>query len=125
MAHAMVLQLTAQQTAGEILLRMKQLGVNASVMYLAAHPDDENTRLIAWLANEKHYQTSYLSVTRGDGGQNLIGSEQGPLLGLIRTNELLEARKRDGGQQLFTRANDFGFSKSPDETLNKWNKDSI
>jgi LmbE family N-acetylglucosaminyl deacetylase len=121
----MVLHVAAQQSAGELLLRMRQLGVNASVMYLAAHPDDENTRLIAWLANERLYQTTYLSITRGDGGQNLIGSEQGPLLGLIRTNELMEARKRDGGQQLFTRANDFGYSKGPDETLKKWNKDSI
>ncbi len=117
--------LTAQQASGDLLLRMKKLGVNGSVMYLAAHPDDENTRLIAYLANEKLYQTTYLSITRGDGGQNLIGSEQGPLLGLIRTNELLEARKKDGGQQLFTRANDFGYSKGPDETLKKWNKDSV
>jgi len=118
-------QIVAQFGSGALLHAIQNLSVNASVMYIAAHPDDENTRLIAWLANEKHYRTAYLSLTRGDGGQNLIGSEQGPLLGLIRTNELLEARHIDGGIQYFTRANDFGYSKTPEETLKKWQKDSI
>ncbi|MEO6850326.1 MAG: PIG-L family deacetylase, partial [Mucilaginibacter sp.] len=95
----------------------KKLGVLGSVLYVAAHPDDENTRLLAYLAQEKHYRTGYLSMTRGDGGQNLIGNEQGELLGLIRTQELLAARRVDGAEQFFTRANDFGFSKGPEETL--------
>ena len=101
----------------------KKLGVLGSVLYVAAHPDDENTRLLAYLAQEKHYRTGYLSMTRGDGGQNLIGNEQGELLGLIRTQELLAARRVDGAEQFFTRTNDFGFSKGPEETLNFWNKE--
>jgi LmbE family N-acetylglucosaminyl deacetylase len=103
----------------------KKLNVLGSVLYVAAHPDDENTRLLAYLAQEKHYRTGYLSMTRGDGGQNLIGNEQGELLGLIRTQELLAARKVDGAEQFFTRANDFGFSKGPDETLKLWNKEKV
>ena len=102
---------------------LKKLDVLGSVLYVAAHPDDENTRLLAYLAQEKHYRTGYLSMTRGDGGQNLIGNEQGDLLGLIRTQELLAARKVDGAEQFFTRANDFGFSKGPQETLDFWNKE--
>ncbi len=101
----------------------KKLNVLGSVLYVAAHPDDENTRLLAYLAQEKHYRTGYLSITRGDGGQNLIGNEQGELLGLIRTQELLAARKVDGAEQFFTRAVDFGFSKGPQETLDFWNKE--
>src|SRR5262249_22241155 len=93
--------------------------------YVAAHPDDENTRLLAWLANEKRVRAGYLSVTRGEGGQNLIGPEQAPLLGLIRTDELLAARAVDGAEQWFTRARDFGFSKTPEETLNIWDHDAI
>lgn len=112
-------------TSSEILLQLKKLNTVGSVLYIAAHPDDENTRLIAYLANEKCLRTGYLSLTRGDGGQNLIGPEQGIELGVIRTQELLAARRIDGGEQFFTRAYDFGFSKSPEETLNKWNKDSI
>ena len=104
---------------------LKKLDVLGSVLYVAAHPDDENTRLLAYLAQEKHYCTGYLSLTRGDGGQNLIGNEQGDLLGLIRTQELLAARKVDGAEQFFTRANDFGFSKNPEETLNFWGKEKI
>ncbi|MBV8391067.1 MAG: PIG-L family deacetylase [Mucilaginibacter sp.] len=104
---------------------LKKLDVTGSVLYVAAHPDDENTRLLAYLAQEKHYRTGYLSITRGDGGQNLIGNEQGELLGLIRTQELLAARKVDGAEQFFTRAIDFGFSKGPEETLNFWNKEKI
>src|SRR3954470_23347563 len=103
----------------------KKLDVLGSVLYVAAHPDDENTRLLAYLAQEKHYRTGYLSLTRGDGGQNLIGNEQSELLGLIRTQELLAARRIDGAEQYFTRANDFGFSKNPRETLRIWNKDTI
>jgi LmbE family N-acetylglucosaminyl deacetylase len=112
-------------TSSEILLQLKKLNTVGSVLYIAAHPDDENTRLIAYLANEKCLRTGYLSLTRGDGGQNLIGPEQGIELGVIRTQELLAARRIDGGEQFFTRAYDFGFSKSHEETLAKWNKDSI
>jgi LmbE family N-acetylglucosaminyl deacetylase len=104
---------------------LNKLNVLGSVLYVAAHPDDENTRLLAYLAQEKHYRTGYLSLTRGDGGQNLIGNEQGELLGLIRTQELLAARKVDGAEQFFTRANDFGFSKGPDETLRIWDKEKV
>lgn len=96
-----------------------------SVLYLAAHPDDENTRLISWLANHKHVRTAYLSLTRGDGGQNLIGTEKGDALGVLRTQELMEARKIDGGSQFFTRAVDFGYSKSVDETLEIWDRDKV
>jgi len=103
----------------------KKLDVLGSVLYVAAHPDDENTRLLAYLAQEKHYRTGYLSMTRGDGGQNLIGNEQSELLGLIRTQELLAARKVDGAEQFFTRANDFGFSKGSGETLKIWDKEKV
>lgn len=112
-------------SSSEILLQLKKLNTVGSVLYIAAHPDDENTRLIAYLANEKCLRTGYLSLTRGDGGQNLIGPEQGVELGLIRTQELLAARRIDGGEQFFTRAYDFGFSKTPEETFEKWNHDSI
>ena len=104
---------------------IKKLNVLGSVLYVAAHPDDENTRLIAYLSKDKLYQTGYLSMTRGDGGQNLIGEEQGIDLGLIRTQELLAARRTDGGEQFFTRAFDFGYSKSPEETFTKWHKEKI
>ncbi len=112
-------------TSSEILLQLKKLNTVGSVLYIAAHPDDENTRLIAYLANEKCLRTGYLSLTRGDGGQNLIGPEQGVELGVIRTQELLAARRVDGGEQFFTRAYDFGYSKTHEETFRKWNKDSI
>ena len=91
----------------------------------AAPPDDENTRLISYLSNEVKARTGYLSITRGDGGQNLIGSELRELLGVLRTQELLAARSVDGGEQFFTRANDFGFSKHPDETLEIWDKEAV
>ena len=94
-------------------------------MYIAAHPDDENTLLIAWLSKEKKVRTAYMAMTRGDGGQNLIGSEQGEYVGLLRTHELLEARKIDGGEQYFSRAVDFGFSKQTEEALSTWGKDKI
>lgn len=112
-------------TSSEILLQLKKLNVLGSVLYIAAHPDDENTRLLAYLANEKLYRTGYLSLTRGDGGQNLIGDEQGVDLGLIRTQELLAARRIDGAEQFFSRAFDFGFSKSPEEALRLWGHDKI
>ncbi len=111
--------------SAEIVQALKKLNTVGSVLYVAAHPDDENTRLLAYLANEKKVRTGYLSLTRGDGGQNLIGKEQGEPLGLIRTQELLAARRIDGAEQFFTRANDFGFSKNPEETFSIWNKDSI
>lgn len=111
--------------AAEILHDIQKLKVLGSVLYVAAHPDDENTRLIAWLANEKMVETAYLSMTRGDGGQNLIGPEIRERLGIIRTQELLAARRIDGGKQFFTRANDFGYSKSPEETLQVWDEEKI
>lgn len=111
--------------AADIKLRLKKLDTLGSVLYIAAHPDDENTRLLGYLAREKMYRTGYLSLTRGDGGQNLIGNEQGELLGLIRTQELLAARRVDGAEQFFTRALDFGFSKNPAETFTIWEKDKI
>jgi LmbE family N-acetylglucosaminyl deacetylase len=101
------------------------LGTTARVLMIGAHPDDEDTQLITWLAKARHVETAYLSLTRGDGGQNLIGNELGPALGMIRTEELLAARRIDGGHQYFTRAYDFGFSKTLEETLEHWPKDSI
>jgi LmbE family N-acetylglucosaminyl deacetylase len=109
----------------DIKQSFKKLNVLGSVLYVAAHPDDENTRLLAYLAQEKHYRTGYLSMTRGDGGQNLIGNDQSEELGLIRTQELLAARRVDGAEQFFTRANDFGFSKGPEETLKIWDKEKV
>ncbi|PWA04792.1 PIG-L family deacetylase [Flavobacterium psychrotolerans] len=121
--------ISAQQpqksNAVEIYNQIQKLNFLGSVLYIAAHPDDENTRLISYLSNEKKARTGYLSLTRGDGGQNLIGSELRELLGVIRTQELIEARKIDGGEQFFSRANDFGYSKNPDETLQIWNKDEV
>lgn len=118
-------QINAQLNSAEIVQHLKKLNTVGSVLYVAAHPDDENTRLLGYLANEKKLRTGYLSLTRGDGGQNLIGKEQGELLGLIRTQELLAARRTDGAEQFFTRANDFGYSKNPEETFTFWTKDSI
>lgn len=112
-------------TASEIYESIKKLNFLGSVLYIAAHPDDENTRLIAHLSNEIKARTAYISITRGDGGQNLTGTELGPLLGIIRTHELEEARKTDGGEQIFTRAIDFGFSKNPDETFSIWEKNAV
>ncbi|HET8859177.1 MAG TPA: PIG-L family deacetylase [Marivirga sp.] len=111
--------------ASEILHQMQKLENTTRVLYLAAHPDDENTRFIAYVENGKKYDAAYLSLTRGDGGQNVIGPELREGLGLIRTQELLAAREIDGGKQFFTRANDFGFSKNPDETFNKWGKEEV
>ena len=111
--------------SAEIYRELKTLKHLPKVLYLAAHPDDENTGLLSWLINEQNVETAYLSLTRGDGGQNLIGTEQGAALGLIRTHELLEARKLDGAQQFFTRAIDFGFSKNTNDTFKQWDADSI
>ena len=113
------------QSAGEIYQDLKKLNFLGSVLYVAAHPDDENTALISHFANHVHAETAYLSLTRGDGGQNLIGTELREQLGVIRTNELLQARKIDGGQQFFSSAVDFGFSKHPKETLKIWDKKQI
>ncbi len=109
----------------EIYESLQRLNFLGSALYVAAHPDDENTRMISYLANEVKAHTAYLSITRGDGGQNLIGPEISELLGIIRTQELLAARRIDGGHQLFTRANDFGFSKHPDETFHIWGHDAV
>ncbi|MHC2991851.1 LmbE family protein [Pontibacter sp. HJ8] len=118
-------QAPAKPSAAELLQDLKKLNVLGSVLYVAAHPDDENTRFIAYLANEELYNTGYLSVTRGDGGQNLIGPEIREGLGIIRTQELLQARRTDGGRQFFTRANDFGYSKNPEETFAIWDKEQV
>ncbi|HMO40716.1 MAG TPA: PIG-L family deacetylase [Saprospiraceae bacterium] len=125
MATTVLAQTPKRWTSGDIYEALQKLNFLGSALYVAAHPDDENTRLIAYLANEKKANIAYLSLTRGDGGQNLIGPEIAELLGIIRTQELLAARRIDGGKQLFSRANDFGFSKHPDETLNIWNKDAV
>src|SRR5882762_3863187 len=111
--------------AAQIQLALRKLTVVGGALYVAAHPDDENTALLAYWSNERLYRTGYLSMTRGDGGQNLIGDEKGELLGVIRTQELLAARRIDGGEQFFTRAIDFGFSKNPKETLAIWGHDLV
>ena len=111
------------RNAAEIRLALKKLTVLGSVLYIGAHPDDENTALLATLAQDRCYRTAYLSITRGEGGQNLLGPEQGEMLGLIRTQELLAARRIDGAEQYFTSAIDFGFSKTSEETLRFWGKE--
>src|SRR4051795_4793877 len=111
--------------AAEIRLGLEKLNVLGRVLYVAAHPDDENTNLMVLFSNGALFDTAYLSVTRGDGGQNLIGPELGERLGFIRTHELLAARKVDHARQFFTRAVDFGFSKSAAETLKIWDREKI
>lgn len=118
-------QAPKKPTSSQIYHDLQKLNFIGSALYIAAHPDDENTKMISYLANDIHANTAYLSITRGDGGQNLIGPELGEILGVIRTQELLEARKIDGGQQFFTRANDFGYSKNPEETFEFWSKDEV
>jgi LmbE family N-acetylglucosaminyl deacetylase len=118
-------QAPRQPHAGEIAAGLRRLGTTGSVLYVAAHPDDENTRFLAWLVGERGLRAGYLSLTRGDGGQNLIGTEQDAMLGLIRTYELLAARRVDGAEQLFTRARDFGYTKSADEALKIWGHDEV
>lgn len=118
-------QSSIKLNSSEIKLGLKKLNTLGSALYIAAHPDDENTRLLAFLAKEKKFRTGYLSLTRGDGGQNLIGNEQSELLGLIRTQELLAARRTDGAEQFFSRAIDFGFSKNSEETFQIWDKEQV
>jgi LmbE family N-acetylglucosaminyl deacetylase len=120
-----IAQTSRQYNAAEIKIALKKLNTLGTILFVAAHPDDENTRLLSYLAKEKCVRACYLSLNRGDGGQNLIGREQGDLLGLIRTNELLEARKIDGAEQFFTHVTDFGYSKTPEETFNIWGHDSV
>jgi LmbE family N-acetylglucosaminyl deacetylase len=111
--------------ASDIQQSLEQAQVLGSALMIAAHPDDENTAVLAWLAQGRHMRTGYLSLTRGEGGQNLLGTEQGDALGVLRTQELLAARRIDGAEQYFTRAVDFGFSKSPKESISKWGHDEI
>jgi LmbE family N-acetylglucosaminyl deacetylase len=115
----------ASMSASETALALKKLNVLGSALYVGAHPDDENTAMLAYLSNERAARTAYLSLTRGDGGQNLIGTEKGELLGLVRTQELLAARRVDGAEQFFTRAIDFGYSKSPEEALGVWGREAV
>ncbi len=120
MLSAQIAPVTA--SSADIYQQLKKLNVLGSVLYIAAHPDDENNGLLPYLAKEKLYRTAYLSLTRGDGGQNLIGPEQGIELGMIRTHELMAARAIDGSEQYFTRAYEFGFSKSSEEALRVWDR---
>lgn len=115
----------SQLSGSELLQSLKKLNTVGSVLYIAAHPDDENTRLLTYLSKERNVRVGYLSLTRGDGGQNLVGKEQGAPLGVLRTQELLAARRVDGAEQFFTRAYDFGYSKNPEETFQFWNHDSV
>jgi len=118
-------QVPKKSSSSDIYHSVQKLNFLGTALYIAAHPDDENTRLISYLSNNVKARTAYLSLTRGDGGQNLIGTELRELLGVLRTQELLAARSVDGGQQFFSRANDFGYSKHPDETLQIWNKEEV
>jgi len=118
-------QFPEKQTSAEIFHQISKLGNTSTILYMAAHPDDENTRLISFFENDLHSRVGYLSLTRGDGGQNLIGTEIGRAIGVLRTQELLQARRIDGGEQFFTRAVDFGYSKSADESFSKWGKEEI
>ena len=126
-ASQVLSQQVVQNSGGSasILQSLKKMQVLGSVLYIAAHPDDENNGLLPYLAKEKMYRTAYLSLTRGDGGQNLIGPEQGIELGMIRTKELLAARDMDGAEQYFTSAYEFGFSKSMDEALQVWDRKKV
>jgi LmbE family N-acetylglucosaminyl deacetylase len=124
-ATTLLAQKPQKLNSNQIFEKIQKLNFLGTALYIAAHPDDENTRLISYLANQVKAKTTYLSLTRGDGGQNLIGPEMRELLGLIRTQELLAARRVDGGEQLFTRANDFGYSKHPTETLEFWDKEKV
>jgi LmbE family N-acetylglucosaminyl deacetylase len=124
-AQTLRAQPTITQSVAEIQLALNRLSVLGSVLYVAAHPDDENQAVLAYFAKERLCRTGYLSLTRGSGGQNLIGAEKGDLIGVIRTQELLAARQIDGAEQFFTRAIDFGYTKSVDETLGRWGHDII
>ncbi|HEY0272105.1 MAG TPA: PIG-L family deacetylase [Chitinophaga sp.] len=125
MSGSVLAQQPTVYNAADIRLQLHKLDTLGSVLYFAAHPDDENTRLLAFLAKGDLYRTGYMALTRGDGGQNLIGNEQAELLGLIRTQELLAARRTDGAEQFFSRANDFGFSKNPTETFTFWDREKL
>lgn len=114
-----------EASSSEIYLAVRKLNVLGSVLYIAAHPDDENNAILAYMSKEKLVRTGYMALTRGDGGQNLVGSEKGDLLGVIRTQELLSARRIDGAEQFFSRAVDFGFSKTPEETLKNWDRELV
>lgn len=118
-------QIPAQTSSAKILQNIQKLNVLGNILYFGAHPDDENPTFIAYMANEKLFNTAYFSLTRGDGGQNMIGTETRENLGILRTQELLQARKIDGGQQFFSRAIDFGFSKSAEEVFTIWDKEKI
>ena len=118
-------QAPKKNSPSDIYHSIQKLNFLGTALYIAAHPDDENTRLISYLSNEIKAKTAYLSLTRGDGGQNLIGTELRELLGVLRTQELLAARNIDGGEQFFSRANDFGYSKHPKETLEIWDKELV
>jgi LmbE family N-acetylglucosaminyl deacetylase len=123
--HSAPSQVSVSRDAAQIRLALKKLTVLGSVLYIGAHPDDENTAFLAAMSQGRCYRTAYLSCTRGEGGQNLIGPEQGELLGVLRTEELLAARRIDGAEQYFTRAIDFGYSKTTEETLRFWGKEKI
>ncbi len=112
-------------TAAAILQDLRSFREMSTVLHVAAHPDDENTQLITYLARGRGSRMAYLSITRGDGGQNVIGSEFSEQLGVIRTQELLAARRLDGGLQFFTRAIDFGFSKDAYKTLTIWDRQDV
>ncbi|MFT6175611.1 MAG: LmbE family N-acetylglucosaminyl deacetylase, partial [Cryomorphaceae bacterium] len=118
-------QFPEKESSSELYHELLKASNTASILYMAAHPDDENTRLISYFENNLHARTAYLSLTRGDGGQNLIGTEIGSAIGILRTQELLAARDIDGGEQFFTRAVDFGYSKSADESFDKWGRANI
>ena len=118
-------QFPERKSSSEIFHNLQKAASTGKVLYMAAHPDDENTRLISYFENKLHARTAYLSLTRGDGGQNLIGTEIGASIGILRTRELMAARAIDGGEQFFTRAVDFGYSKSADESFRKWGKENI
>src|SRR5690242_16532761 len=127
-AFAPLTTVQAQQPfsgAAELEQSLHRLNELGTVLMIAAHPDDERTSLLAYFARGRYMRTAYLSLTRGEGGQNLIGPEQGAQLGIIRTHELLDARQIDGAEQFFTRAIDFGFTKTATETLQKWGHDRI
>ncbi len=124
-AALLIAQPVSQPNSAEMQLALARLNVLGRVLYIGAHPDDENTALLAYLARERLADAAYLSLTRGDGGQNLLGSEKGELMGVIRTQELLAARRIDGAQQFFTRAIDFGYSKSSDESLEIWGHEAV
>ena len=127
LALSLAISGAGQQTVipgvGELLISLDKLRILGSVLYMGAHPDDENTAVLAYLSKGRKYRAAYLSVTRGEGGQNLIGPEQGAEIGIIRTQELMAARRIDGAEQFFTRAVDFGYSKTAEETFESWGKE--